>query len=163
MKKILLAALMAVALPLSAVAGTFNLPSDDKAVASVTIPDSWSPNAIEHGVQAVSSDDAVYISFEVADEKSMDTLIEDVFAFLEENGVEIDPDTQGESEEEINGLTMSILEWEGKDSDGPVSVGVLMFAPKPDKLVVMTYWGTKASQDKHNDTFVKILASLKAK
>jgi hypothetical protein len=163
MKKILLAALMAVTLPLSAVAGTFNLPNDAKAVASVTIPDSWSPEEIEHGVQAVSNDDAIYISFEVADEKSMDKLIEDVFAFLEENGVEIDPNTQGESEQEINGLNLGILEWQGKDSDGPVSVGVVMFSPKPGKLVVMTYWGTKGSQDKHEDDFVSILASLKAK
>ncbi|MCL6706365.1 hypothetical protein M8R20_05085 [Pseudomonas sp. R2.Fl] len=161
MKKILIAALLAVALPVSALAGTFNLPSDDDAVASVTIPDSWSPTEIEHGVEAVSDDDAVYISLEVADEKSMDQLIEDIFSFLEDNGVEVDPATQGETENEINGMKMSVIEWEGKDGDGPVSVGVVMFSPKPDSLVLMTYWGTKGDQDKHSDDFVGILASLK--
>lgn len=161
MKSILFAALLAVALPVSGYAATFNLPSDDAPVASVTIPDSWSPTEIEHGVEAMSEDEAVYIALEVADEKSMDQLIEDIFSFLQENGVTVDPETQGESENEINGMTMSIIEWEGEDESGPVSVGVVMFAPNPDKLVLMTYWGEKGGQDKHSDDFVEILASVK--
>ncbi|MBO3759272.1 histidine kinase [Ciceribacter sp. L1K22] len=161
MKSILLAAMLAFALPVSGFAATLNLPSDDAPVATVTIPDKWSPTEIDHGIEAVSEDEAVYISFEVADEKSMDKIIEDIFAFLEDNGVTVDPKSQGESDNEINGMKVSTIEWEGEDESGAINVGVTIFAPTPGKIVIMTYWGNKEEQEKHLDDFVAILASVK--
>ena len=88
MKTTLIAALFALVLPVAAFAGEIRLPAAAP-VASVTIPDSWNPTEIDHGVEAVSPDDAVYLSIEVADEQTTDKIIDDIFAFLEENGVKV--------------------------------------------------------------------------
>lgn len=160
MKSTLLAAFLAFAMPAAAMAAEIQLPSDAP-VASVTIPDSWNPTEIDHGVEAVSSDEAVYLSIEVADEKSTDKIIEGIFSFLEENGVKVDAATQSETDNKLNGMDVSTIEWDGQDEDGPVSVGVTMLSPKPGKLLLMTYWGTKGEQEKHMNDFVGIIASIK--
>ena len=160
MKSTLIAAFFAFALPVAALAADMQLPADAP-VATVTIPDSWNPTEIDHGVEAVSADDAVYLSIEVANEKTTDKMIEDIFAFLEENGVKIDLATQSEADDKLNGMDVSTIEWEGEDEDGPVSVGVTMLSPKPGKLLLMTYWGSKGDQEKHLNDFVGIIASIK--
>ncbi|MFN7009683.1 MAG: histidine kinase [Allorhizobium sp.] len=160
MKSTLLAAFLAFAMPVAALAAEIQLPSDAP-VATVTIPDSWNPTEIDHGVEAVSADEAVYLSIEVADEKSTDKIIEGIFAFLEENGVKVDAATQSETDNKLNGMDVSTIEWDGQDEDGPVSVGVTMLSPKPGKLLLMTYWGTKGEQEKHMNDFVGIIASIK--
>src|SRR5438045_4400457 len=43
-------------------AKTFKLPNEDFAIASIDLPDSWNPKAVDNGVWGQSSDDAVYLS-----------------------------------------------------------------------------------------------------
>lgn len=160
MKSTLIAALFALVLPVAAFAGEIRLPAAAP-VASVTIPDSWNPTEIDHGVEAVSPDDAVYLSIEVADEQTTDKIIDDIFAFLEENGVKVDPATQTAADNKLNGMDVSTIDWEGEDEDGPVSVGVTLLSPRPGKLLLMTYWGSKGEQEKHLNDFVAIIASIK--
>lgn len=160
MKTLLAAAMMALLMPCGSQAATLLFPSDTP-VASITIPDTWNPEETATGIQAVSDDDAIYFSIDVAEEKTSDKVIEDAFAFFEENGITIDPATQKESEDKFNGMTMSNLDWSGKDKDGPVNIGLSFVAPKPDKLLVITYWGTKGEQEKHGPVLMEIINSLK--
>ncbi|HSV64232.1 MAG TPA: hypothetical protein VLH83_12890, partial [Chthoniobacterales bacterium] len=63
---------------IAADAKTFKLPNEDFAIASIDMPDSWKPKAVENGVWGQSSDDAVYISVvAVGSEKGMQGEIED--------------------------------------------------------------------------------------
>ena len=160
MKSTLITALLAIVLPFAALAAEIRLPADSP-VASVTIPDSWNPTEIDHGIEAVSPGDAVYLSIEVADEKTTNKIIDDIFAFLDENGVKVDPATQTEADNKLNGMDVSTIDWEGEDEDGPVSVGVTLLSPRPGKLLLMTYWGSKGEQEKHLNDFVAIIASIK--
>ena len=49
----------------------------------------------------------------------------------------------------------------GTDKEGPVNIGVAVLSPSEDKLLLITYWGTKGKQDAHDDELIAISSSLK--
>jgi hypothetical protein len=160
MKTLLAAALMALSFSTTSHAETMNFPSDAP-IATIDIPDSWKPTETESGIEATSDDQAIYFSIDVADAKTSDKVIEDAIAFLEKNGVKIDGSTQKQSDEKINGMDMSNFDWNGTDNDGDVNVGLSVLSPKPGKLLVITYWGSKGTQEKHGPELASIITSLK--
>lgn len=160
MKIILAAALMSAFLPSVSFADTLVFPSDAP-VARITIPADWEPKETESGVDATSDDGAVYISVDVANAKTSDKVIDEAIAFLLKNGVKIDGSTQKQSDEVINGMDMSNFDWTGTDKEGPVNVSLSVVSPKPGKLLVITYWGSKGTQEKHFAELQEIIASLK--
>jgi hypothetical protein len=160
-KTLLIAVAFASTFPFLAHADTLKFPSDEP-IAEVFIPHSWAPKETETGVDATSPDSAIYFSIDIADDKSMEKTISDAIDFLTKNGVEIDDKSQHEyPDSELNGMKMAHLEWKGKDKDGPVDVELGLIAPSEHKLLVVTYWGSKDTQDKHNDAVQKIMDSLK--
>src|ERR1700709_2697055 len=75
----------------SAQAKTMKVPSDEFAIASIDIPDSWDPEEITNGVAGTSDDEAVYLAVvSGGNEKGMDAEIDDTFAMLKEHNVELD-------------------------------------------------------------------------
>lgn len=61
-----------------------------------------------------------------------------------------------------DGLSILMIQWEGMDKDGPVSVSLAFVVPNPDTAVVVTYWGSKGTEDKHQDAIVNMLLSIRA-
>jgi hypothetical protein len=153
-------ALAIMLVPCVSLAETMKFPSDAP-IAQITIPDSWGPEETETGIQATSDDSAIYISIDIADDKTSDKVIDDAVDFLQSNGVKIDEKTQKESEDTINGMKMTNLDWSGTDKDGPASIGLSFLSPKPGKLLVVTYWGTKGEQEKHVKDLLAMIGSLK--
>ncbi|MFC3163709.1 histidine kinase [Ciceribacter thiooxidans] len=144
-----------------AFSATLIFPSDAP-VALITIPDSWKPEETETGVDAVSDDEGVYFSVDVAGDDNMETIITDAFKYLEENGVKADPATQKDTKDTLNGMPFEAIDWSGTDEEGPVSIGVGILGVKADKLLVITYWGAKDREDRNMPEVGKILASIKA-
>jgi hypothetical protein len=162
MKKFALICILTFAGPIFANAATLDFPSDAP-VASITIPDQWQPEGTATGVVATSDDGAVFISTDVATEESMDQVVSDAVDFLTNNGVKIDTSTQKQTPATMyDGLSISMVEWEGTDKDGPVSVSLAFVVPKEDTAVVVTYWGSKGAEDKHQDAIVQMLLSIRA-
>jgi hypothetical protein len=160
MKPVFAVAVISLMLSSVAHAETLTFPSETP-IAQITIPDSWSPAETESGVEATSDDSAIYLSVDVADEKTRDKVIEDAIAFLQQNGVKIDGASQKQSDEKINGMDMTNFDWTGTDADGPVDVSLSLLSPKPGKLLLITYWGSKATQEKHARELLEIAHSIK--
>ena len=161
MKKTFILAAAFVVAPFFAHAATLTFPSDAP-VASVTIPDAWAPKETISGIEAKSPDSAIYFSIDVATDKDMDKVIDEAVKFLTDNGVTIDAATQRDSGDiEINGMNFGSIEFDGKDVDGAVEVSLGFASPSEGKMLVVTYWGTKATQDAHSQDLVEILKSLK--
>lgn len=161
MKFLLAGAVIAALLPGIAQAKTLQFPGDAP-IAEIAIPDSWNPEETDTGIQATSEDSAIYLSIDVADEKTTDKVIDDAIAFLQKNGVKIDGSTQKKSDEQINGMDMTNFDWTGKDDDGDVNVGLSLLSPKAGKLLVITYWGSQGTQEAHASELQGIISSLKA-
>jgi len=161
LKKTLMIAAAFAVMPFIAHAETLVFPSDAP-IASVTIPDAWSPKETVSGIEAKSPDSAIYFSIDVATDKDMDKVIDEAVKFLTDNGVTIDAATQKDSGDvEINGMNFGSIEFDGTDADGPVEVSIGFASPAEGKMLVVTYWGTKATQDAHSTDLGEILKSLK--
>jgi hypothetical protein len=161
MKILLAGVVLAALLPGIGQAKTLEFPSDAP-IAEIAIPDAWNPEETDTGIQATSEDSAIYLSIDIADEKTTDKVIDDAIAFLEKNGVKIDGSTQKKSDEQINGMDMTNFDWTGKDDDGAVNVGLSLLSPKAGKLLVITYWGSQGTQEAHASELQGIISSLKA-
>jgi hypothetical protein len=162
MKTLLAAiALAATFAPVSSFAETLKFPSEAP-IAEITIPDSWSPEETDSGIQATSDDEAIYLAIDIANEKTSDKVIDDAFQFLKDNGVNVNGSTQKRSEDTVNGLAMLNFDWNGTDKDGPVNIGLSMVPVRADRMLVITYWGEKGKQEKHADELLAIINSLKA-
>lgn len=161
MKKLFAAAaLAAMMFPAASFAETLAFPSD-KPVASITIPDSWNPEETDSGIQATSADEAIYLAIDVADASNVNSAVDEVIKFLETNGVKVDGSTQKQSEDTINGMQMTNFDWSGTDKDGAVNIGLSVLAPSANKILLITYWGTKGEQEKHANDLMSIISSLK--
>jgi hypothetical protein len=162
MKTLLAAiALAAIFAPASSFAETLKFPSEAP-IAEITIPDSWSPEETDSGIQATSDDEAIYLAIDIANEKTSDKVIDDAFQFLKDNGVNVNGSTQKRSEDTVNGLAMLNFDWNGTDKDGPVNIGLSMVPVRADRMLVITYWGEKGKQETHADELLAIINSLKA-
>jgi len=147
---------------IAADAKTFKLPNEDFAIASIDMPDSWKPKAVENGVWGQSSDDAVYISVvAVGSEKGMQGEIEDTFEMLKGHNVTLDDSTKKENKFKAGAFDATELLYQGKDEDGPAAVSITFVAVK-DKLIILTYWVTTAKEKEHQQEVGQIVNSLKA-
>lgn len=160
MKTLIAAAVTTLLLATASHAETLKFPSD-KPIATITIPDAWGPTETESGIEATSPDAAVYISIDIADAKTSDKVIDDAIEFLQKNGVKIDGSTQKQKDQKVNGMDMTNFNWSGTDAEGPVDVSLGLIAPTADKLLVITYWGSKGKQEAHGDELAGIITSLK--
>jgi hypothetical protein len=140
----------------------FKLPNDEFAIASVDIPKSWKPEAVEHGVEAQTEDASFYISIVAAGtDKGVNADIEATKDMLKEHKVKIDESTQKTGKGKTNGFDTESVTIKGKDEDGPCTITILLVSIK-DKVLVITYWFTDADLDKHMKEVEAIQNSLKA-
>ena len=159
MKKLLAAAVLAALLPGASLAATLQFPSDEP-VASITIPDDWSPKETDGGIEANAADDAIYLAIDVTDEAGTEDVVKECIEYLKGAGVTVDTSTQKESSGTLNGMQATSLDWSGKDNDGDVSIALTFVSPKPGKILVITYWGTKGMQEQHGPTLDAMISSL---
>jgi hypothetical protein len=145
-----------------AFAKTLGLPNEEFAIASIDIPDAWEPEEVPNGFSGTSPDKAVYLAVVAVDsEKGMEAELNDTFAMLEEEKVDLDKSTKSEDKFKVNGIEASEITYQGKDKDGPAAV-TIAFVPIKDKVVVFTYWVSTENEKKHQKEVGKILNSLKA-
>ena len=160
MKFAVLTAVSALLLASVAQAETLTFPSDAP-VASATFPDTWKAAENDTGIEAFSPDDAVTFYIDVSDTASSEKVMQDGINFLKENGVTIDPDSVKESSGSINGMELQTLDWDGKDAGGDASIGMAFLQPSPEKMLIITYWGTKGEEDKYTADLGAIMQSIK--
>src|SRR5579872_1131749 len=83
----------------------FKLPNADFAIATVNIPGSWKPEAIDNGVEAQTEDTSFYLSIVAAGTgKSVDEDIDATKDMLKEHKVKIDESSQKTGSGKVNGF-----------------------------------------------------------
>jgi hypothetical protein len=144
----------------TAQAKEFQLPDANPAV-SVTLPDSWKPEAIDTGAEATSPDGGAYIALETSPAKGVNDLIDSDIEFLKKNKVTIDPATQQSQDTKVNGMPVTFLRWTGKDEDGPTAVTLVIFGVSDKLILLMTAWASPAAEKKFSADLDSTVASVK--
>ncbi len=152
-------AVLSCLLALPATAKTYDLPDDNPAV-KVTLPGDWKPREVEHGVEATSPDGETYVALETAPTKRVETLIDEDIAFLTEQGVTIDKDSQQTQDSTVNGIKVSFLHWKGKDKDGPTAVTLGIFGVSENLMLLMTAWSSPAGDKLHSRELDGIVSGI---
>lgn len=147
---------------ITADAKTYKLPNDDFAIASIDMPDSWSPKVVENGIWGQTEDTAVYMSVvAVGTEKGMQGEIEDTIEMLGKHKVSLDDSTKKENKFKAGAFDATELLYQGKDEDGPAAVSIT-FVPVKDKMIIITYWVSTEKEKEHQKEVGTIVNSLKA-
>jgi hypothetical protein len=161
MKKLAISLAIMLTVPVVGHAKTFKL-GDDKPVATIMIPDSWSPEEIDNGVQGTSKDGETYVAAEVVDAKNLNAAVDDGLKYFQKNGVKIDPATLEKKEEKISGFDAVALQGKGTDKDGPTHVSLTLVVINGEKIVLLTYWGTATGEESNGSDLNKIASSIAA-
>src|SRR5580658_4224121 len=83
----------------------FKLPNADFAIATINIPASWKPDAIDNGVEAQTEDTSFYLAVVAAgSEKGVNEDIDGTKEMLKEHKVKIDESTQKTGKGNVNGF-----------------------------------------------------------
>ena len=164
MRMLLAIAALAFSLPLTALAADFNL-GDDKPVASITVPDDWSPDKFDNGVQGESAD-GVYFFAQVVEAADGAKAVEDALKNLEEQGVTITEVVSAPKEGEektVNGLNFGIFDWKGKDKDGDASIQLVVYnmVKENGHFVILTTWAPPEVKQSELEGYVAMLNSVK--
>lgn len=139
----------------------FKLPAE-KPVASIDIPDAWSPAAIQKGYQMQTTDQAIYLSVETtATPTEMTAIIDQTDALLKSHKVVLNKPGMRDNKFTLNGLPAEELLYNGHDEDGPTMVSIT-FVTIGKAAVVFTYWASVEGNKKHQAELGKILNSLHA-
>lgn len=154
---VVLAALLA---PVSASAANFNVP-EDKPLASVIVPDSWSPNSYDGGVEGTSKDGSTYVAFEVVEAKDVETATKEALETFIKGGVEIDFKSAVQKDTKLNGIDAFEIAYTGTEKGKATHVSVTLALVDPNHFLFVSYWGTPAGEKANMDDLIKIEASIK--
>lgn len=160
MRFLVIAATAALLFATAAQAAEMKFPSTEP-VASITLPDGWTPNETDTGMEVQSADGSIYLSVDVAEPKDTEQVAKDAIDWLSKEGVTVDLSTQKQSQDKINGRDIFYIDWKGKDKEGDASVGLAALVLSAETVLVLTYWGTPGEEDKNVAAIVGILKSIK--
>lgn len=165
MRNLLAIALLAIALPASAIAKDFEL-GNDAPVATIAIPDDWTSHEFDNGVEGTSPD-GLYVAAEVVPASDVKSATEGAIKYLMDQGVTIG-DVTAESKDTdklvSNGLEYAFVDWNGKDKDGDAAIELFIYdmSKQNGHFLVLTAWGPPALQKPEMESYQSILKSVKA-
>jgi len=158
MNSVLHAAILVAALAGPAMARTFPVPPDTPAI-TVTTPDNWKVSEIDFGFSAKSPGDDVYFSVEHASgDKAVEKMMSDNDAWMKDNNIKpVKPNIEAGK---INGVDIKHYEFDTTDDNGKTLVDFFLI-PAGNSLAMLTFWGSEAERNKHQDEIVSIMNSVK--
>lgn len=160
MIRLLVAALIAWSVPTFAEAKVLKLGTP--VVAQIDLPVDWKPTAIEHGYEATSPDEELYLAVEVASVNSTEKAILEAFQFLADQGVKVDDSSVTQKQGVLNGMPVFDISAKGKDEDGEdAEISVAVAVVNETTMLLLTYWGTPAGEKTHAETLAAIAGSLR--
>jgi hypothetical protein len=160
MKSLFIAAAAALMLATTATAAEMKFPSAEP-VASITLPDTWTANETDTGMEVTTADGSIYLGVDIAEPKDTEQVVKEAIDWLGTQGVTVDLATQKQSEAKINGRDIFFIEWKGKDKEGDASVGLAALVLSAETVLVFTYWGTPGEEQKNATAISDVLNSIK--
>ncbi|CAL77091.1 hypothetical protein; putative signal sequence [Bradyrhizobium sp. ORS 278] len=156
----LIAALSIMAITTAAVAGTFGVPYE-KSAFTITVPDGWSPNHSEDGVDAAAPGNTFFMSIYTFDGDNCAAARDDVVAMLTRNGMTIDRASAKESAQPLAGLQGTATQYAATEDKKARQI-VALVAPLPGKRCLqVAQWGTADGFQRNAAAVTKILGSIK--
>jgi hypothetical protein len=154
--------LFAVLLCGAAHAGTFDVPYDAPKL-TITVPDKWSPNHSDEGVDAAAPDNSVFFSIYTSQASDAAAVQRDSLAILTRNGITIEKEPSTETASSFGGLNWAEREYSATEDGKPKLVRVDASHLSGKLYVQLFIWGTPAGMKKNIASLNGILSTIKLK
>lgn len=135
------------------------LPAKDPA-ATLVIPDSWKPEAIDFGWQAKSPDGEVFFSVEYAAGARIQKMLAANDTWLKDNKIKPKAEPM-EQEFDYNGLPAKVIKYVAQDENGDTEVDFVIVTAGQGRVIMLTLWASKEERAKNTVEIDAIKASFK--
>jgi hypothetical protein len=159
-KRLTLSVLLTCALALPVWAKNLAVPAKDP-VATLMIPDSWKPEAIDFGFSAKSPDGDIFFAVEYAAGSRVAKMLASNDVWLKENKIKAKGEPT-EREFEFGGLPAKHINYKATDPNGDTEVDFIIIPAGTGRVIMLTLWGSKEEQEKNRDDLNAIQRSFKA-
>ncbi len=130
-----------------AAARPFPLPASVP-VATIDVPEDWSPTATGEGVEGAAGDGAVRLTAQFIPAPDSDTAFVAAMAEVKRRGVSPTLETRRSSRWRENGLDALKVEFSGTDPNGESEITIILVAlPATAGFVDVSYWGDDEAQE----------------
>ena len=145
--------------PAGAQAKTFKL-GGPPAVAAITLPDAWSGDMGDGGLEALTPEKDIYFSAEIVAAEDLKSTGQDLAKTLKEQKIQLKQETRKVAPITIAGMQGASIAWEATDAEGATQVHMVVLKAKPDKEVVLLRWGDEAAEKAHASEIEGIVKSV---
>jgi hypothetical protein len=138
----------------------FYYPSEDYALFSVDILNSWSVEVEDQVLHASPPDGSVYLGFWALDASDIDAASDAVEGIVGSmvRGFEVTEEGEGD----LNGMPAYHIGGTGHDEDGgPINASVALFSPDGETFCIVIYFGSPEDQGRHESALSRIIASIR--
>ena len=129
-------------------------------VASITLPDAWSSEAADGGIEALSPEKDIYFSAEVVASEDLKSAGQELAKTLKEQKIQLKQETRKVEAVTVAGMQGAAIAWEAVDTEGATQVHMVVLKAKPDKEVVLLRWGDAAAEKAHASEIDGIVKSV---
>lgn len=159
MRKILSAAIIALAVLVAPVeARNFAVPEKNPAI-TLSVPDDWAVQESEYGYSMFSPDKDVFFSVEHAKAGKIDAMIDEAYKWMKTNSIKaVEPK---KTEGDLNGLPATFFRFDTSDGSGPTRVDMVLLNGGQDTLVMLTLWGSQEERKANMAAINGIMGSVK--
>ena len=112
-------------------------------------------------MEVSTADGSIYLAVDVAEPKDTEQVVKEAIEWLGTQGVTVDPATQKQNQDKLNGRDIFYVDWKGKDKEGDASVGLAALVLTAETVLVLTYWGDPAEEQKNAAAVGGVLTSIK--
>jgi hypothetical protein len=143
-------------------AKTYPIPGDDP-IGTVSIPDAWSVDTYEGGVEGTSPDGKIYVAVEEVDADDVKGALTDGLKFFKDQGLEIDEAKITTKDTKLNGMDALDIDLPATDKNGPTSAGLTLVTTNANGKFLMIYdWGSDNDVQANIKDIQSIGASIQA-
>jgi hypothetical protein len=143
-------------------AKSYPIPSEDP-IGTVSIPDEWSVNEYDGGVEGTSPDGKIYVAVEEVKADDVKAAITDGLKFFDKQGLTIDEAKITTKDTKLNGLDALDIDLPATDKNGPTSAGLTLVSTNANGKFLMIYdWGSDEDVQANIKDIQAIGASIQA-
>ena len=125
------------------------------------MPDDWKTSDLDGGLEATSSDGAIYLAVEDTGSDSIKECIGAMAKYLTSKGVTVTEDSRKQRERKLGQMDVVDIFWDGKGEKGAMKVSLSIVAVTKTQGLLVISWALPANEKKRAQAAFEIVQSIK--
>jgi hypothetical protein len=146
----------------SSFARTYSVPLDEP-IATVRIPDNWPTQQRGEYIDATMPDDAGHVLVVPVEGPKVADSMGDAMRYIRRTGtIKVKADSINKETTNSKGREVRIVSWDATDQTRPIKIRCHIILAGERKRLLVVFWGSLRSQEKHLNELNRLLESIEA-